>query len=256
MTTTSQGAGSVSADGALKGALQAISADPATFALLGLLLEGVPRFVMALAFAPSRAHPVMITATLAQFALMIGISAATQASVTIATVTALSGRRADFGACLGAVARRLAPLLGVGVASFLGVSIGFLVLIVPGVFLALAWSLAISAQVVEGGGVIASLKRSMALTQGYRLRIFGLFVILTGVLLVALLFEFVLASIAVLVTAGAGLDGSLTVVNAVLSALFSAGLGVFAAACVSAVYVRIRQEKEAAALEDMVAAIG
>jgi hypothetical protein len=59
----------------------------------------------------------------------------------------------------------------------LGIALGFLALIVPGVLLALRWSVVAQVAAVEHGGWIPSLSRSRALTRGHYWHIFGLFVI-------------------------------------------------------------------------------
>jgi hypothetical protein len=61
----------------------------------------------------------------------------------------------------------------------LGIALGFLALIVPGVVLALRWSVVAQVAAVEHEGWIPSLRRSSALTRGHYWHIFGLFVITT-----------------------------------------------------------------------------
>jgi hypothetical protein len=58
-----------------------------------------------------------------------------------------------------------------------GIALGFLALIVPGVLLALRWSVVAQVAAVEHEGWIPSLRRSAALTRGHYWHIFGLFVI-------------------------------------------------------------------------------
>jgi hypothetical protein len=56
------------------------------------------------------------------------------------------------------------------------ITIGSIVLLIAGIL----WCLAIPVAVVEGCGPIASLRRSMQLTKGHRLRIFGLWLLYTA----------------------------------------------------------------------------
>ncbi len=68
--------------------------------------------------------------------------------------------------------RRFLPYLGLTILVILGVIAGMILLIVPGVYLAVRWSLAQARLVARGDGVMDSLKASWDLTKGYSLRIF------------------------------------------------------------------------------------
>jgi len=63
-------------------------------------------------------------------------------------------------------------VVGISLAVGLAIGAGFLLLIVPGIYLALAWSLAIPVTVLEGGGLNDSVSRSSLLSKGSRGRIF------------------------------------------------------------------------------------
>lgn len=67
----------------------------------------------------------------------------------------------------------LLPLILLGFLQTLAVMGGIILLIVPGIIFALAFSLSGSVMVVERKGVIESMKRSWELTKGYRGGIFG-----------------------------------------------------------------------------------
>jgi hypothetical protein len=74
---------------------------------------------------------------------------------------------------------RFLPLIGLGILWALGLMVGTLLLIVPGVILLCMWWVVVPACVVENLGPIQSLSRSADLTRGYRWKIFGLFLLLT-----------------------------------------------------------------------------
>jgi hypothetical protein len=86
---------------------------------------------------------------------------------------------------LGEVALRGLRVLGVVVAAeimaTLGIALGFLALIVPGILLALRWSVVAQAAAIEQEGWLPALRRSGRLTSGHYGHIFGL-VFLTGLL--------------------------------------------------------------------------
>jgi hypothetical protein len=103
------------------------------------------------------------------------------------------GRR-DFGVgdLFSAASPFILPLIGFGVLYAIGVTIGFLLLIVPGLILITFWSVGAPAIVVEGIGPIDAFGRSWRLVRGNAWPVFGallivlLIVIGVGVVLGAL----------------------------------------------------------------------
>ena len=86
---------------------------------------------------------------------------------------------------IGTVMRRALPVLPVVVAaviaSWFGITLGFIALIVPGILLMLRWSVVAQTAAIEEGGWIDALKRSGRLTNKNYLHILGL-VILSGLI--------------------------------------------------------------------------
>ena len=81
------------------------------------------------------------------------------------------------GRPLGRLAGRWAALIGVSVATGAAVSVGLLVLIVPGILIWLALLAAGPVAAMEGSGVAASLRRAAALSVGLRARSLGVLVL-------------------------------------------------------------------------------
>ncbi|HRW37150.1 MAG TPA: hypothetical protein P5254_05595, partial [Aquihabitans sp.] len=80
--------------------------------------------------------------------------------------------------------RRLPALIGLTLLTTLGMVVGLIACIIPGVILYVMWSLAVPALLVEGGGVGASMRRSQRLVEGSFWRVLGVLVlsaILTGI---------------------------------------------------------------------------
>lgn len=73
--------------------------------------------------------------------------------------------------------RLILPLIGLGILAGLGVVAGTFLLIVPGVILALMWSVAVPARVMEPIGVFDAFKRSAALDERQPLTILLLFIV-------------------------------------------------------------------------------
>ena len=106
------------------------------------------------------------------------VSALVQGVLTRATVAESEGRRASAGECIRATLPVLLPLLGLSILLAIGVAIGFILLIVPGVMLYLAWSVAAPALVEERRGVRAAFRRSWELTKGARWQVFAIVLVL------------------------------------------------------------------------------
>ena len=99
-----------------------------------------------------------------------------------ATIMAVSNLHLDrptsIGSSYAAAKSSLPRVIGITIAMGIAIGIAFLFLIVPGVYLALAWALTIPITVLEGGGLNVSTTRSRALTKGGRGRIFVIYFLL------------------------------------------------------------------------------
>ena len=99
--------------------------------------------------------------------------------LTIAIADAYLGRTVSVAAAFRRAVRLLGSLSGAAVLTGLGVWGGMILLVVPGILLALRWLFTVQAITVEGLGASASLKRSRQLTTGRRLRLAGLVLLIT-----------------------------------------------------------------------------
>ncbi|HYM17026.1 MAG TPA: hypothetical protein VEU06_00560 [Micropepsaceae bacterium] len=97
-----------------------------------------------------------------------------QAAVVHSTVAYLNGKRASFADALSTGLANFFPLFVLSILVGLGVLGGMILLLVPGIILALMWSVAVPVRVVEHSGITAALGRSSELTRGHRWAIFGL----------------------------------------------------------------------------------
>lgn len=148
------------------------------FLVLSLILAGVPYFLfllVPLTFGddPAVAGPVSLVATL----VLVAGGLVLQAAVTRASVDELSGKRISIGAALSSGIAVALPLLGFGLLFGLGVGLGLVLLIVPGIYLALRWAVSAPIIVVERLGVFKAMARSGVLTENHRWAILGLLVL-------------------------------------------------------------------------------
>jgi hypothetical protein len=150
------------------------------FFLLALLFVGLPQF--GLLYAQSNMMQTQGLGGLWQVGLigvvvMMVSAFVLQGALTRAAVDDLSGSGVKFGAALGDGFRYFFPLLIVGILVTLGIYIGLILLIIPGVILALRWAITAPVVVIERDGPTRSMGRSAELTEGHRWAIFGLFLL-------------------------------------------------------------------------------
>jgi hypothetical protein len=160
------------------------------------------------------------------------------------SMQALRGRQVTIGECLSEGLKRLGAALGVAILSGIGIAIGMILLIIPGLILAAMWAVAIPAAVIEEKGVTASLSRSQELTSERRWRVFGAYFV-AGL---------------VTVVGGAIIGGIAGVIGGLDSTLFLVAIWVFVAlsqaftACVVAtLYYYLRREKEGVEIHQIAA---
>jgi len=127
---------------------------------------------------PAVLLPVIGVATVLALLVVLPIAMILLGGVNYGVIQWLAGRPAGVGDMLRQGARRMVGLLLAVLLVLLAVLGGYILLIVPGIMIAVATSLALPAVTVEGIGAVDGFKRSLDLTRGYRWSIFGAFVLL------------------------------------------------------------------------------
>ncbi|EJL23008.1 hypothetical protein family (UPF0259) [Caulobacter sp. AP07] len=95
-------------------------------------------------------------------------------AVTHGALADLGGKPAPFGENVSRGLDDSLMLLALGVLTTLGIMVGLVLLVIPGVMLAMVWSMVIPVRVSERLNVLDSIARSRELTRGRRGEIFGL----------------------------------------------------------------------------------
>jgi hypothetical protein len=145
----------------------------------------------------------------------------------------MRGRPVNLADCLRIGLGRFFPIIGLAICMSVGIMVGFMLLIVPGVILAVMWFVSTPACVVEQLGPLASMARSSELTKGHRWKIFGM-------LLLVLIGAGIVGAI---IGAALGLTGSRVLVT--LGTLVWTGIwGAFYAIFVVVTYHDLRVAKE------------
>jgi uncharacterized membrane protein len=101
-----------------------------------------------------------------------------QAALVYGTISTMRGNRASMGETFSRSLGALGTVILLAIVISICVGLGLILFIVPGIVIAVMFWVAIPAEVVERGGVGASLKRSRELTKGHRWSIFALVVLL------------------------------------------------------------------------------
>jgi hypothetical protein len=156
------------------------------------------------------------------------------AAITYGVYQQMRGDSPSIGACLKVGLSTLFPLVGLAIVQGFGILLGLVACVVPGIILAVRWSVAVPAKVEEGVSVSDALGRSTFLTEGFRWQVFSVLAIL-GVL------YFGLVLVLVLVFWGKTLSGFFLLTASFLSVL-NTGLSATASAVM---YYRLRSVKEA-----------
>ena len=154
-----------------------ISGNLNVFFPLGLLLCVGPQMLVSIAAAGLGITSAAEQNLLNMPANLVGI--VFTGSLIWGALAAFDGRPVTFLECLRQGGANFGGQFGVGLLSGLGIVLGFVLLIVPGLFLMTAWSAAGAMRVAEGVNASEALGRSHRLTKGARWPIFGLVLLLS-----------------------------------------------------------------------------
>lgn len=119
-----------------------------------------------------------VAISLASVAVIVLLQVLVLGSLTRATIAYANGARTSIGESVGAGLAVVLPLVGLSIVMGLGIMVGMLLLIIPGIILYVMWSVAAPALVAEREGVMKALGRSRELTRGARWKVFGVLAIL------------------------------------------------------------------------------
>ena len=239
-----------------------------SFFLASLIIMGIPMFLIGLIpiFIGSGGILSGDTVNQAYFTTIIAVAGLTLIVIMIASiilqgalifgaVADFNGRKAAFGECMSVALRYFFPLLGLAILASLGMLAGFLFFIIPGVFIALGWTIAAPVLIVEGQGITDSLSRSWDLTKGYKRWILLLFIIIVVIssIIGGVLGAFTLVAgdpTTVLLEGG---STTFHILNSFFSAVSQALSTMISATGIAAVYYEIRQLKEGIGAESLAA---
>ncbi|HEU4737390.1 MAG TPA: hypothetical protein VFS48_10250 [Solirubrobacterales bacterium] len=147
------------------------------------------------------------------------------------------GRRdSSVGELIEATWPVVLPLIGAGILAGLGIGVGFLLFVIPGLILLTIWAVIAPVIVVERSGVIGAFGRSRALVKGNGWQVFGVIVV---VFLITAVASGILSAIGMGISDSFGMQ---VVVNVIASTL-TAPIGALAA---SVIYFRLLAANDSA----------
>lgn len=215
------------------------------------LLIGVPSIATAWGQATMDASPNVLSglAWAGGGLLYLVGSCLLQGMVLKAAVNGFNGKTIGFSSAFDVGVRMALPLLGLAIVMGLGLFIGFILLIVPAIFLAVMWSVAAPVLVAERRDIIESLRRSADLTKGHRWNVFGLLAIY--VLLTWLLAAFIGGVALAMGSVASG--GSLNILPILLTPLVNVAAGIVGSAGVASLYYELRSAKDGIGADELAA---
>ena len=156
------------------------------FAIMAVVLEGIPAALITYVQILARTNSILGLLLLPVGLAALVPTAILQGAIVYGAMRGMEGHPASIGDCLTAGRKRWLAMIGLMIATTLSIVLGFLFLIVPGVLMALRWSVAAPALVMEGYGISDAMHRSAVLTRNRRWSIFLLFLIYLAIRIVLL----------------------------------------------------------------------
>ncbi|WP_425981577.1 hypothetical protein [Brevundimonas sp. TWP1-2-1b1] len=228
----------------------AIKQNAAIFFGAAAILVGLPSILAAVGQSAMRSDdfgPGVIMMMVGAVLNFVGLYLL-QGMVVKAAVNGFNGKNTAFGDAFSIGIQNFLPLLGLAIIASIGMMLGFVLLLVPGMILAVMWSVGSPAVVVEKRGVFASLQRSRELTKGYRWSVFGLLVIYV---ILSWIIGAAIGGLS-LATGGTFTGGTPNLmVNLITEPLVSILSGVVASAGVASLYYELRSAKEGVGSEEL-----
>jgi hypothetical protein len=161
---------------------------------------------------------------------MLALAVVQAGAVTFGTVRYLAGEPAGLGEMLSVGARRGLRVVAAGLLVWVAVLAAALLLVLPGLVVMVATSVAVPSAVVERRGALAAFRRSLALTRGSRWPLFAAGLALVVVVsLLSMLAQLAAGSVAALVPGERAFTAALVlyqVANALFAAIPTVGIAV------------------------------
>jgi uncharacterized membrane protein YidH (DUF202 family) len=217
-------------------------------------IVGVPDLIMSLLSLGARpaphqlgpvSHAPFAIVAILMLILRMVLGVMSEAVLLYGAFQYMRDRAFDLGEAIQKGLTRFFPILGVALLSFFGIALALSLLIVPGIILAVRWSVAVPACVVEGLGPIASMRRSFALTRGYSWKVFAILLLLVIITVIGMIIFSMLSAFFLVFLGPFGATLALFAWTAII--------GVFSYCVLIMIYHDLRAAKEGVAVEELAA---
>jgi hypothetical protein len=175
-----------------------------------------------------------------------------EAAIIHGTFADLSGRKARFGDCVATGIRAFPAMIAISVLYTLGVAVGLVLLLIPGLIWAVMWAVVFPVRVVEHTGLGESFGRSRVLTKGHRWAIVGL-------VLIASVLNAVIGGVITISTGGGDVaaapapTSTALLVQALGTYVYAIISGVIGTAGLASLYYELRVAKDGIGAEQLAA---
>ena len=239
------------------------------FFVIALILEGIPTFLMSAApymalgevFSQSGFIKMLINDELSGgmitllvvggivgFVLYLLVYLTLQGTLIHASVEDFKGENVSIRESLSIGWRFALPLLGFSILSSLGIGLGLVLLIVPGILLICMWMVGAASVVLEGGGVFNAFGRSVELTKGYKwwilLILIVYFIAVFFITVIGELFAIPLELSEANIFTGDSVGTVNVIIYSLIQALVAAATILMSSAGVASLYYELRGVKE------------
>lgn len=179
-----------------------------------------------------------------------------------ATVLAVSNIHLEhpvsIGSAFSAAKGSMLRVIGISFAMAIAIGIATIFLVIPGIYVALMWAVTIPVTVLEGGSLNVSVTRSSSLTKDNRGRIFVIYLLIIGlVIVVGMIFQIPIAIIAAIVSRGnpSGALALIQITSAIGTFISTSLVGGLATIALTLIYYDLRVRKEGFDMQLMMAGL-
>jgi hypothetical protein len=225
-----------------------ISRNFVPFVTISALLGGLPQFLVAIVQTTLlRPDPTTFSSGASFGPILLGLivtilailpAFVLQATLTRAAIDDLTGKPVSIQNALQTGIANLFPLFGLAIVMGLGIGIGVLLFVVPGLILLTCWVTAPPALVVERLGILQSMQRSLELSRGHRWALFGVIVLFYIAMLIVGLVVGLIASGTVGIAAMGGLFFG------ILNGIAQTFVAMVSTVGIAAIYFELRRIRE------------
>jgi len=255
MATTDFQGGSFDLGRVVQRTFAAISQNWLVFLVSSVVLIGIPSVISGFGHGQNifmASTPAAMVAILVGGLLTLVGTYVLQGVVVFTTINGFNGKPVDLAGALSAGLRFFFPLLGLGIVMGIGLVIGFIVLIVPGIILSVMWVVAAPAVVAEKRGIMESFQRSRDLTRGSRWLIFAIILVY---FIIAMIVGVAVSSVGAASTGSFATGATEAPIAAfVLTPIVNVVSYILSSAGVASIYYELRTVKEGAAPDQVASA--